>query len=298
LGSVAINFCKNGIKDSKVFLQYALQTIENMKISHIAISIECKRPRVQSKIDHMRKNIFIPFIVLIFFLVSMFWRGQVGEQETNLISPISEPAPIATPFPETSSYIKDFRLKAIGELLSEVESPLESEAETFVNCADNNQVDPYLLVGISRIESTYGKQACDGNPFGWSSCRTHFSTLKSSCQAVASGIATLSYYKQYRATGNVEDLGEVYCPSSSGCNTEHWANTVKNTKTDLQERELILSLEELATLTPSNKSIRELKVNTLALKSHSETSSGITQEVVTILIKANEKALANAQHEL
>ncbi len=219
-----------------------------------------------------------------------------GHKEQELISPIPESTPLQTLTPDTSSYVKDFRLKAVKELLTEVDSPLSSE--TLVSCADDNHADPYILIGISRIESTFGKKACGGNPFGWGSCRTEYTSLYDSCQDVANGITTLSYYKQYQQSGEVTDLARVYCPSSSGCNTEHWIETVDSTKTDLQERELVLSIKELATLTPSDKSIRELGVNTLALKSHSETSSGITKEVVEILIKANQKALANAQHEL
>lgn len=244
----------------------------------------------------MRKILLIPLAVVAIFLGNMFSGILFEKQESELISPIPDPTPTAKPTPESSSYVKDFRLKAVANLLTEVDSPLESEV--LVSCADENQTDPYVLVGISRIESTFGKRACEGNPFGWSSCRIHFSTLEESCQAVASGLANLSYYRNYQGSGNIEDLGEVYCPPSSGCNTEHWVNTVESTQTDLRERELVLSIEELATLTPSNKSAQELEINTLALKSHSETSSGITKEVIEILIKANEKALANAQHEL
>jgi len=230
------------------------------------------------------------------FLGSMAMGIPFRHEEKKLISPILDSTPLPTVTPDISSYIKDFRLKAVNELLTEVDSPLSSE--TLLSCADDNQADPYILVGISRIESTFGKRACGGNPFGWGSCRIKYSSLNDSCQDVASGINTLSYYSQYQQSGEVSDLARVYCPSSSGCDTEHWIETVSATQTDLQERELVLSIEELATLTPSNKSIRELEINTLALKSHSETSTGITKEVIGILIRANQKALANAQHEL
>lgn len=243
----------------------------------------------------MRKILLIPLAIVAIFLGNMFSGILFDKQENELISPLPEQAPAISPAPATN-YVKDFRLKAVTELLRDVESPLQSEV--LVSCADKNQVDPYVLVGISRIESTFGKRACDGNPFGWSSCRVHFSTLEESCQAVASGIANLSYYKKYQSSGNIQDLGEVYCPPSSGCNTEHWVNMVSSSKTELQERELVLSIEELASLVPSRKSTKELEVNTLALRSHSETSSGITKEVIEILIKANEKALANAEHDL
>jgi len=243
----------------------------------------------------MRKILLIPLAVVAIFLGNMFSGILFEKQESELISPIPEQTPATSSAP-TINYIKDFRLKAVTELLRDVDSPLQGEV--MVGCADKNQVDPYVLVGISRIESTFGKRACEGNPFGWSSCRIRFTTLEESCQAVASGISNLSYYEKYQSSGNVQDLGEVYCPPSSGCNTKHWIDTVISTKDELQERELVLSIEELATLTPSRKSPKELEVNTLALRSHSETSSGITKEVIEILIKANEKALAKAEHDL
>jgi 2-C-methyl-D-erythritol 2,4-cyclodiphosphate synthase len=60
LGRVAIELCqKKGIKDSKVYLQEALKTLQNMTILHLAISIEAKRPRLQEKIDSIRENIAI-----------------------------------------------------------------------------------------------------------------------------------------------------------------------------------------------------------------------------------------------
>lgn len=58
LSKVAVDLCKrDGITDSKVYLEKAFQSLENQKIVHLAISIEAKRPRLQSKIDDMRKNI-------------------------------------------------------------------------------------------------------------------------------------------------------------------------------------------------------------------------------------------------
>lgn len=57
LGKVAIDLChKDGITDSKVYLEKALETLKD-EIVHVALSIEAKRPRMQSKIDAMRKSI-------------------------------------------------------------------------------------------------------------------------------------------------------------------------------------------------------------------------------------------------
>lgn len=58
LGGVAVELCrKDGITDSQVYLERALQTLGRQKIVHVALSIEGKRPRLEEKISHMRRNI-------------------------------------------------------------------------------------------------------------------------------------------------------------------------------------------------------------------------------------------------
>lgn len=57
LGGVAIELCQEGVKDSQVYLQHALKTLKDLKIMHVAISIEAKRPKLQSYVDAMREKI-------------------------------------------------------------------------------------------------------------------------------------------------------------------------------------------------------------------------------------------------
>ena len=58
LGGVAIDLChKDGITDSQVYLEKALETLQMQKIQHVALTIEGKRPRFQKRVDEMRYNI-------------------------------------------------------------------------------------------------------------------------------------------------------------------------------------------------------------------------------------------------
>jgi 2-C-methyl-D-erythritol 2,4-cyclodiphosphate synthase len=58
LGGIAIDLChKDGITDSQVYLERALETLKGQKISHIALSIEGKRPRLQSRILEIREKV-------------------------------------------------------------------------------------------------------------------------------------------------------------------------------------------------------------------------------------------------
>ncbi len=48
LNGVAAELCyKNGITDSQVYVEKALETLNDMKISHIALNLEGKRPRIE-----------------------------------------------------------------------------------------------------------------------------------------------------------------------------------------------------------------------------------------------------------
>jgi len=58
LGGIAKDLCaKDGITDSQVYLEKAVETLGKQKIVHIALSIEGKRPHFESKIELMRQKI-------------------------------------------------------------------------------------------------------------------------------------------------------------------------------------------------------------------------------------------------
>ncbi len=58
LGGIAIELChKDGITDSQVYLEKALETLGKQKIQHVALTIEGKRPRLQAKNLEMRQKI-------------------------------------------------------------------------------------------------------------------------------------------------------------------------------------------------------------------------------------------------
>jgi 2-C-methyl-D-erythritol 2,4-cyclodiphosphate synthase len=58
LGGIADDLCqKDGITDSQVYLEKALETLQRQKIEHLAIAIEAKRPRLNQRIEEMRSKI-------------------------------------------------------------------------------------------------------------------------------------------------------------------------------------------------------------------------------------------------
>jgi len=58
LGSIADDLClKDGITDSEIYLREALKTLQKQKITHVAVSIEGKKPKLKERIVEMRENI-------------------------------------------------------------------------------------------------------------------------------------------------------------------------------------------------------------------------------------------------
>ena len=57
LGGIADELCKKGISDSSIYLQKALEFLGNNKISHVSVTIECKKPKISPHIGRMKKRI-------------------------------------------------------------------------------------------------------------------------------------------------------------------------------------------------------------------------------------------------
>ena len=58
LGGLAIDLChKDGITDSQVYLEKAMETLGGQKIEHIALTVEGKRPRFRARTLEMRQKI-------------------------------------------------------------------------------------------------------------------------------------------------------------------------------------------------------------------------------------------------
>ena len=58
LGGVAIDLChKDGITDSQVYLEHALEVLGRQTVEHVALTIEGKRPRLQKRIPEMCRKV-------------------------------------------------------------------------------------------------------------------------------------------------------------------------------------------------------------------------------------------------
>lgn len=58
LGAIADDLClKDGITDSEVYLKEAVKTLGSQQVTHVAITIEAKKPKFKERILEMRANI-------------------------------------------------------------------------------------------------------------------------------------------------------------------------------------------------------------------------------------------------
>lgn len=58
LGNIADDLClKNGITDSEIYLAEAMKTLGKQQITHVAVTIEAKKPKFKEAIPKMRENI-------------------------------------------------------------------------------------------------------------------------------------------------------------------------------------------------------------------------------------------------
>ncbi len=58
LGNIADDLClKDGITDSEVYLVEAMKTLETQRVTHVAITIEAKKPKFKHRLIEMRQNI-------------------------------------------------------------------------------------------------------------------------------------------------------------------------------------------------------------------------------------------------
>lgn len=58
LGGIADELClKSGVTDSEVYLNEAMKTLGNQKVTHVAVAIEAQKPRFKENLLAMRQNI-------------------------------------------------------------------------------------------------------------------------------------------------------------------------------------------------------------------------------------------------
>jgi hypothetical protein len=117
----------------------------------------------------------------------------------------------------------DYRVKVIQQYLLKFDSPMVDNAQDFVDYADKYNLDWRLVLAISGVESTYGKQIPPSsfNAWGWGVYGDNVIRFKSWKE----GIATVSQglrerYMNERGGKDIYQIGSTYASSP------HWATSV------------------------------------------------------------------------
>ncbi len=127
----------------------------------------------------------------------------------------------------------DARVLKVHQFLLKQDSPLADYSADFVQEADNSGLDYRLLVAISGVESTFGKNYISGtyNAYGWGVGQIPFTSWYDGIVKVSQGLKN-----QYINKGakNVDQIAKIYCPPTS----DHWAQSVKYFITQIENTDI------------------------------------------------------------
>lgn len=178
-------------------------------------------------------------IVISILLVSLFTTYDIRQQRNfeqahtrseKQDTQQSEVGPVPSPTP-------DPRSSRVAKFFRKYNSPLESNAEDFVEAADQNEIDYKVLASIAMVESTGGKHTpscAKFNPFGWTSSSSpcgfwRFTSFSEAINHVAEQIHTSHFYSNFRRTGQIKELAHSY-----NLGNEEWIASMEYFLRDLE----------------------------------------------------------------
>lgn len=129
-------------------------------------------------------------------------------------------SPSATP--TKIPLVRDTRVQILKEYFEQYDSPLADSAATFIQAADENQLDWKLVAAISGVESTFGHHIPYNsyNAWGWGVYGDNvirFASFDDAVVTISKGLRT-NYYNKGAET--VYDVGRIYAASPT------WAQRV------------------------------------------------------------------------
>lgn len=178
------------------------------------------------------KRLLISSILIIILL------NQTPKASAQEIAAGSSAALLKTVGEKTS----DSRVRILEEYLKQYNSPLVSQAKTFVEIADKYNLDWKLVAAISGVESTFGKQIPyqSFNGWGWGiygDNMIRFSSWEEGIETVSEGLRN-RYINKWGAQ-DVYSIGRFYAASPT------WAQRVTyfmNSIDKFKDEKLAISL--------------------------------------------------------
>nr|MBI5455367.1 glucosaminidase domain-containing protein [Candidatus Levybacteria bacterium] len=161
----------------------------------------------------MKNIILFAFLVTITILVP---QRIYAREQASASSATIKPT-------EFNKVEDDYRVKIVEKYLKSYGSPMTENAKDFVYYADKYNLDWRLVLAISGVESTYGKQIppYSYNGWGWGVYGDNvirFKSWKQGIETVSQGLRE-QYINKWGGQ-NVYQIGAIYASSP------HWANSV------------------------------------------------------------------------
>lgn len=102
----------------------------------------------------------------------------------------------------------------IKRLLTKYNSPFAANSDAFVDACFKYNMDCYLLVSISGVESYFGKFTYPNsyNPFGWGGGLIMFDDWNQGIDSVSKGLKNNYINKGYNT---ISKINPIYCPPST-----------------------------------------------------------------------------------
>lgn len=201
----------------------------------------------------MQKNTLVRYAHSLLFipLVTTMFATPGPVQKT---SPVSLAGHIVTSLKINNSIassdniqiVVDTRAARIDEYFASRELPLAGHGKTFVEAADENDLDWRLVAAIAMRETTGGKFMCKNpkapnNPFGWGSCKFGFESIDKAIETVTLNLAGNNPKTEHHYEGKeVKAILQTYNPPSV---VPEYADQVMKIMEDIENT----SLEEVAT---------------------------------------------------
>jgi hypothetical protein len=127
--------------------------------------------------------------------------------------------------------------RTIKTILAKYNSDLTDQADSFLQASYKYDLDPYLLVSISGLESGFGRAMIDGtyNAYGWGSGTIYFTSWEDGIEKISAGLRN-NYYN--RGAKTVADVGRVYAASPTwAVRVEGFMNIFK--REEVRQKELL-----------------------------------------------------------
>jgi hypothetical protein len=157
----------------------------------------------ENKTGNFMKKLFFT-ILIIFILFTNPGKIYAAQNASGSSASLQSTLPIKG---------EDSRAKIISSFLEKYSSPLVSNANDFIKSADDNRLDFKLVVAISGVESTFGKQVPYNsyNAWGWGIYGDNmiiFSSWADGIKEVSKGLR-INYIDKWGAT-NIYEIGRIY----------------------------------------------------------------------------------------